>query len=426
VTQHDQVDPFVQANLRRNFLANIVDTAFFMLGFSLVSQTTVMPLLVSHLTDSKVVIGLIPALNSLGILLPQLLVANYTEGLPRKMPVVAFFCMVQRLPLPLIGLAVWLLAGPMPGIALVLLLFLRTVIAVAGGLIIPAWFDVIAKEIPVQKRGLYAGLSNGVGALLGIAGAALAGQILSTWVYPQNFAIAFVLAFVLQIISWVALTFNREPDSLTVKRGLGLGDYLRSLPHIVRRDRGYLRYLGARSVVLLGSMATGFYMVYGAERFGVAERDVGLVTALLVGSQAVSNLVWGIVADRIGHKRVLIGEAVCVALAAAVASFAVSPVWLWVTFILMGISVAASGVSALTIVLEFSGPEERPTYIGLTNTLLAPVAVLAPIFGGWLAGWRGYETMFLVAGLLALLGAILMAGWVREPRERARPALIGG
>ena len=205
-------------------------------------------------------------------------------------------------------------------------------------------------------------------------------------------------------MSWVALTFNREPESLTVKRGQGLGDYLRSLPRVIRQDRAYLRYLGARAIVLLGSMATGFYMVYGAERFGIAERDVGLVTALLVGSQAVSNLLWGIVADRIGHKRVLIGEAVCVGLAAAVAYFAVSPTWLWVTFILMGIGVAASGVSALTIVLEYSGPEERPTYIGLTNTMLAPVAVLAPILGGWLAGWRGYETMFLVAGADGLLG----------------------
>ena len=186
VTQQAEADRFVQTNLRRNFLANIVDAAFFMLGVSLVSQTTVVPLLVSHLTDSKVVIGLVPALSSLGTLLPQLLVANYTEGLPRKMPAVAFFCALQRLPLPFIGLAVWLLAGPAPGMALILLLALRTVSAVAVGLVIPAWFDVVAKEIPVQKRGLYSGLSNGVGALLGIAGAALAGQILSTWVLPPE------------------------------------------------------------------------------------------------------------------------------------------------------------------------------------------------------------------------------------------------
>ena len=50
-------------NLRRNSLANIVDTAFFMLGVSLISRTMVVPPLVSRLTDSKVAIGLAPALS---------------------------------------------------------------------------------------------------------------------------------------------------------------------------------------------------------------------------------------------------------------------------------------------------------------------------------------------------------------------------
>jgi len=58
-------------NLRRNSLANIVDTAFFMLGVSLISRTTVVPPLVGRLTGSKVAIGLAPALNSLGTLHPH-------------------------------------------------------------------------------------------------------------------------------------------------------------------------------------------------------------------------------------------------------------------------------------------------------------------------------------------------------------------
>jgi MFS family permease len=419
----DHSDSFVQANLRRNFLANIFDTAFYMLGLSIISQTTVVPLLVSRLTDSKVMIGLAPALANLGMLLPQLLVANFTEGLRRKMPFVALFCAFQRLPLLLIGLAVGLLAGPAPAMALAALLALRTVSALAVGLVIPAWYDVVAKEIPVAKRGLYAGLSNGAGALLGIAGAALAGPILAAWPYPRNFAAAFTVAFLFQAISWGALTFNREPESVMVKQGKRLAEYVHDLPRVIRQDRNYGRYLAVRSLVLLAGMAASFYIVYAAERFGIAEGDVGLLTALLVSSQAAANPAWGLAADRIGHKRVLIGEALCIALAASAAYLAVSPAWLWLTFMLLGVAVAASSVSALTIVLEFSGPRERPTYIGLTNTLLAPAAVVAPILGGWLAGRLGYRAMFTVAALLALLGALLMAAWVREPRDGARPDL---
>ena len=409
---------FVQANLRRNFLANIFDTAFFMLGLSLISQTTVVPLLVSRLTDSKVVIGLVPSLASLGLLLPQLLVANYTEGLRRKMPFVALCCALQRLALPLIGLAVWFLAGPMPALALVALLALRTLSSAAVGLAIPAWFDVIAKEIPVAKRGLYAGLSNGAGALLGIAGAALAGPILAAWPYPRNFAAAFFIAFGFQAVSWVALTLNREPESVTVKQRKALGEYLHDLPRVVRQDRNYARYL----VGPVGGpdRQHGCRLLHRVRRRALRHRGEGRrpPDRTAGGQPGRVQRGLGLAADRIGHQRVLIGEALCIALAAGVAYLAVSPVWLWLTFMLLGVAVAASSVSALTIVLEFSGPQERPTYIGLTNTLLAPAAVLAPIFGGWLAGWASYRTMFAVAAALALAGALLMALWVREPRGR--------
>ena len=71
----------------------------------------------------------------------------------------------------------------------------------------------------------------------------------------------------------------------------------------------------------------------------------------------------------------------------------------------------------MNIILEFCSPEDRPTYIGLTNTLLAPARTLAPILGGWLATWAGYRGMFLVALVASILGGLMMTFWVREPRR---------
>jgi MFS family permease len=77
---------------------------------------------------------------------------------------------------------------------------------------------------------------------------------------------------------------------------------------------------------------------------------------------------------------------------------------------------SGNAVSRMNIILEFCAPEDRPTYIGLTNTLLAP-AMLAPVLGGWLATWAGYRGLFLVAAVVSVLGAALLAFWVREPRD---------
>jgi MFS family permease len=128
------------------------------------------------------------------------------------------------------------------------------------------------------------------------------------------------------------------------------------------------------------------------------------------------NLVWGMVADRFGHKVVLAMAPFVMVCAVINAWLAPSSGWLVVTFLLLGMYSAADNVSAFNIIVEFCAPEDRPTYIGLTNTLLAPMLTLAPLLGGWLAMTLGYPGLFATALAIAITGGLLMGVWVREPR----------
>ncbi|HEU5100549.1 MAG TPA: MFS transporter, partial [Roseiflexaceae bacterium] len=133
------------------------------------------------------------------------------------------------------------------------------------------------------------------------------------------------------------------------------------------------------------------------------------------------NPLWGLLGDRRGHKLVLVGGALALALAALTVWLAPSWPWLVLAFTLLGAFLAADSASLLNIILEFCADEDRPTYIGLSNTLLAPVTALAPLLGGWLAAALGFSPMFVLAALLAGVGAALLIVLVREPRH-ARPA----
>ncbi|MCX7671424.1 MAG: MFS transporter [Anaerolineae bacterium] len=307
-----------------------------------------------------------------------------------------------------------------PGVALIGFFLLLATANIAAGLGTPAWYDLIAKAIPANRRGLWAGVSRGLGSLLGIGGAALSGRFLADYGFPRGFAFCYFAASVALVVSFIALSLNREPPSTVTKPRVNLLTYLRQLPVVLRRDTNYLRYLIARSVAVLGGMGTGFFMVYGAERFGITGEAVGLLTGVLGGSQAVGNLLLGAVADRVGHRAILAFGALTMAAATLNVLLAPSLTWLAVTFALVGLSTAAALVSGLNIILEFCAAEDRPTYIGLTNTLLAPATALAPLVGGVLVSVAGYGPMFGATIVLAALGGLLLGFWVREPRHSLR------
>ena len=415
---------FVRRNLRWNFTVNLLDVALISAGLSLVSRETVMPVLVSQLTDSKLAVGLIPALFMVGSNLPQLLSANVAERLRFKKPFVLLVSGVgERLPYALIALVLFLFASSRPTLALAGFFALLLTAAVSQGVATPPWFDMIAKILPVKRRGVWSGLGHGLGALLGVVAAFFVGGILATFVFPVNFSILFGLAFGLTILSFLSLALTREPPSPVVRLRVPLVRYLAKLPAILRDHVNYRRFLVSRGVIVLGTMAGGFYMVFGAERFAGDGPSVaaltGLFTGVLVGSQAGANLVWGLLGDRSGHKAVLAGAAFVMALGALAAYLATSQAWLVVTFVGLGAYLAADQVSALNVILEFCGPSERPTFIGLTNTLMAPVLALSPLLGGLLVTFFGFGTLFLCALAAAAIGGLLMTFWVREPRHEA-------
>lgn len=409
----------VQKNLTWNFSVNLMDLSFIIFAGSLVSRETVIPVLINQLTDSKLAIGLLVAIYAAGVNLPQLFVANYSEGLRFKLPFVKRWGgWGERGPYLFIGIFVWLFALQAPSITVAFILIMLAVSAFGMGVATPAWYDMIAKVIPVERRGIFSGIGHGLGALIGIAGAYFVGVILDAFSFPNNFALLFIVASVFMFISWIGLALNREPPSLKTKERMTLNAYLNDLPQILRGNTNYSRFLVSRAMVHLGAMSIGFFMVYGTETFEIDGAGVGLLTGIMIGSKAATNLLWGLIGDRFGHKAVLTGAAFAVAMAAIIAWMAASFWWLAITFVLLGAYLAADEVSALNIILEFCAPEDRPTYIGLTNTLFAPFMIVAPLLGGWLADTSGYQTMFILAFAIALIGSLMLAIWVKEPRVR--------
>jgi hypothetical protein len=61
----------------------------------------------------------------------------------------------------------------------------------------------------------------------------------------------------------------------------------------------------------------------------------------------------------------------------------------------------------MIISLEFGTAADQATYLGMSNTLIAPATLAAPFVAGWCIGEFGYQTMFRAAAVVFLAAALL-------------------
>jgi MFS family permease len=101
--------------------------------------------------------------------------------------------------------------------------------------------------------------------------------------------------------------------------------------------------------------------------------------------------------------------------------FAPAPGWFFAVFVLLGVVHASVVVPGILVVMEFAAPDRRPTYVGITNTGVGLVSIVAPLLGAALAV-AGYGWLFGVAALINLAALALFHWWVREPRRSLTPS----
>lgn len=406
-------------DLRHNLVALGADYALFLVGLSFASQSTILPAFAEHLRAPNVVIGAIPAVMTVGWFLPSLFAAGYTETLARRLPFILRYTLLERAPFVVLALAAFFLAEPAPGLTLALLLLMLLVITGAGGALMPAWMDVVGRAIPTTLRGRFfavAGvLASGGGLLAGLGTAYILAAVRAPWSY----GICFLSTAVFMGLSYVALALTREPAAVVTSPPVPLGTYLSRIPALLRRDRNLTWFLAARAFAVIGMMAGGFYTVYALRALGAESWQVGVFTAVLLGGQIVGNVALGWLADRTGHRLVIMIGVAATVTANAVALAGPSLPLFSVVFALSGVHVAAINVSSLNVLLEFApGMEERPTYVGLGTTSLAPVAFAAPLLAGLMVDAVGFESVFGLAALFGLVGLSLLLTRVRDPRHQ--------
>lgn len=412
-----KVEQFARKHLRHNIIANLADGGLFGVGLGFASFSTIIPLFITQLTDSAILIGLAPAIHTIGWQLPQLFNAGRVARARKIKPMVLRNTIHERFPFFILAITAFLIPAIGKEGALFIAFLALIWQGLGGGFTANPWTSFISKIIPAESRGTFFGLQGGLVNLAVSISAIGAGYLLERVEYPYNYGMSFLIACVAMIASYFAISKSREPsdhEKIIPQEDTSFWSDTRA---ILSRDKNFVWFLVVRALSQFSIMGFGFYILLGLRRFHMDAITAGYLTAALTLTQTFANAGMGWLGDRIGHRVLLIFGSIMGIISIAFAWYAPSVTWLYPAFIISGFANVATWTISIAFTVDFGSESERPTYIGLSNTLITPATVLAPIIGGWLVDNLDFEPMFAISTVVGIITALILTFMIKDPRK---------
>jgi MFS family permease len=154
-------------------------------------------------------------------------------------------------------------------------------------------------------------------------------------------------------------------------------------------------------------MCTALYSIYWIRSLGASDLWIGWQATAGKLALIVGYFVWGRIVGRKGHHLPLLICTVGVGLYPALMTLVGDQRWLPLVALVQGFFVTGIDLSIFDTLLGICPADRRPTFISL-NTMLAGLAIfLAPLIGNALAEWLEIRPVFLIAGAIHVIAALL-------------------
>jgi MFS family permease len=411
------MEKYIRTHLRFNVAVNLLDGTLFGLALGFASFSTIIPLFVTHLTDSAILIGLAPAFHSIGWQLPQLFNAGQIARAREYKPIVLRNTIHERTPFLVLAIIAFLIPWIGARFALVIAFLALAWQGIGGGFTANPWTSFVSKIIPSELRGTFFGIQGGLVNLAISVAAIGAGYLLNEVDYPNNFALSFLLASLALVASYLAIARTREPVDTEKIVSTEQVSFWQDAKSILAKDSNFNWFLVVRFLMQFATMGFGFYILLGLRRFDMDSITAGYLTAALTLTSTFANAGMGWLGDRIGHRVMLILGAAASVLSSVIAWFATSILWLYPAFMLSAFGLVAVWTIGITFTVGFGSDTERPTYIGLSNTLITPATIFAPILGGWMIDTLGFEPTFGLSAFIGIITAGILISVVKDPHK---------
>jgi MFS family permease len=410
---------FAQKYFKRNFFLGVTNGILFNFAWAFTSGSTVLPLFISKLTSSSILVGLASTLEAVGWALPQMAVAAVTLHQKNQMPLYIKMAFLRGVAFSLLAFLVFFSKTVNPSYLLVTFFFLFSIYAFGGGVSGVSFTDVVGKAIPSNKRGSFFGMrmffGGGLAALAGI----LIERILRVYVFPKNFGVLFLIAAVIIILALLSFSVVREPPVEQRPQRRKFSENLRLGLETFKKDRNFKMLFWTR--IAIGSYVLGlpFYIIFAKKFLFIPTSIAGLFLSVQMVGYLSSNILWGRLSNNKSNRLVLFLSAICSAIPPFLLLLNILtkiPIYVYgAIFFFLGATMSGMDMGYTNYLLEIAPEEKRPIYVGFLNTIVGPTIFLSAV-GGLIIQVFSFAVLYSLVFLVSI-GSIFFSLSLTETKE---------
>ena len=417
--RQEELQELIWPHRKRNMVTSTTEGVLDAIGMGMIPMSTVITYFISDYVNNAFLIGLLPSLQSICSILIQIMVGDRLQGKERFKPLMAVCVFAFRFAWLALSLLIFFNNRISPLLFVCIFYGIFCVNGAWSGVMMLCYTQLINKIIPEAAKGRFFGIRGAFTSVGSILGAQIGGAVLAAGGDAKRFALLFLVAFIIDIISAVIQATLWEPRfrlDAPAPKGSGRHEsFFQNFWNVMSHDRNMAAYVIGTFLITIGVSFFTFQTAHAKSALGMNESQLAVVTTILYITELAGMLFFGWLCDKTGYKKTYIIGTACYIAYLILASRVSSARMTFVMTGFYGIMQAASTLCPRNMVFRMCTYEQRVRYFAVINMTLTLASAFASSLTGALIDWIGYSLSAVICLCITVPGLILLIG-VKENR----------